>query len=1115
MGESVLIQARGLVGACRYLEALDVLRRRIDALVPEPMDEESLPAEAFADDLEAYLERYDAGPATGLLEGALECVTLCAAATELCVLTLGLGTRALEVIQTAATAAEHLPEPFNEMLKATPAYFRMMWYHQLIPDRGAALRNAYRIATAFPDSMCAYRCRHILEAEDWDIERCNNVNIYLLMPDEDPTRLTDNTLLAAPACHEAYQAAVYDSTLASFECGRHTKQNDTYWMYSLFYMTDSVFDLIGKLPTDRLKADERAALLDALVAPLAQHAAYQHADGFKSDYKSSVKVALKKLSGAQFASLPAIARLQAIEAGSDAGARIGAAHLPVDATTGYAVSTAFKDRRVFLSSSFADMLSERDYLLTYIFPDVDGRLREHGMRLTPVDLRGIRLDGSEEWYDKECFRYCMSEIDRSDSMIGLVGSRYGWVMFDDESEDPAMAALVTKTAHEHGVPLAEMTGKSITHIEMMYGLRALKREQCYFYLRELNYTGAGSWGSLKRAGFADGEQYVPDGRQKMIVEAYGISRIAPEDEPGANVQYYSASFDGERISGVERLGENIRTKLLHDAIFKKGVKRQNVAHARMLSYWSDMAHHTIPHPRLQELLDSKEQFIALTGEEGIGKTVLLAQFWEAMREQALVVPMEALLDERDDSLSAMLARADELAASLRLELPKETRQTEDVYFIFDGLERTVERGTRIVLTDDFGANFPEGYHVIMCLHENAVLLPDKFKVLRLTEPPAPAEELVRNAVFRAGKTLDQETVDRVATIALRAKGNPLYVDLLTKRLVYLLQDEFKRDPDGWFDQVTANLGSNVAGAEYLMVDRVAKALETGEDRALARAALAELMESEHGSLTLAGLSAVLQARDDAADMGAAANDEGWSKRLMHVLVLLRPLLLFDSSMQTVTLAHRTLLGTGERAEAQKEIIDARAEQQLEQESGQQMSFDYVAAAVVAVLLAAAQLVLPFDGAPGIRSAVQVLALAMLLTPLGHRWANRESDSPADKLLTPLYLLSVLACALAGMGLFARGDLPASLVEYADAYLACFPSLVVALAALYCLSRFVAALEKRVPGAPLLLVASVITLAAALIGAFCALGQAPSLALWHFGSFVLLAMTYVMCKGIGR
>ena len=75
------------------------------------------------------------------------------------------------------------------------------------------------------------------------------------------------------------------------------------------------------------------------------------------------------------------------------------------------------------------MLSERDYLLTYIFPDVDGRLREHGMRLTPVDLRGIRLDGSEEWYDKECFRYCMSEIDRSDSMIGLVGSRYGWVIW--------------------------------------------------------------------------------------------------------------------------------------------------------------------------------------------------------------------------------------------------------------------------------------------------------------------------------------------------------------------------------------------------------------------------------------------------------------------------------------------------------------------------------------------------------------------------------------------------------------------------------------------------------------------------------------------------------------
>ena len=401
MGESVLTQARELVGACRYLEALDVLRRRIDALVPEPMDEESLPAEAFADDLEAYLERYDAGPATGLLEGALECVTLCAAATELCVLTLGLGTRALEFIQTAATAAEHLPEPFNEMLKATPAYFRMMWYYEVIPDRGVALRNAFRVAAAFPDSLLEYRCKKILEAEDWDIQRCSNVNIYFIIPDENPEIITAHTLLNLPTCQEAYQAAVYDATLASFERGRHTKQNDTSWMYSIFFMVDSVYDLVKSLPVGPLNPSERDELYDALVRPLVDHIDYQRTDGFKSEYRNPVKVALKKLTGDPYADLPSIRRLRAIESGEDAGETRLVAHLPVDGTTGYALSTAFKDRRVFLSSSFADMLSERDYLLTYIFPDVDSRLRAYGMRLTPVDLRGIKLDGSEEWYDKE------------------------------------------------------------------------------------------------------------------------------------------------------------------------------------------------------------------------------------------------------------------------------------------------------------------------------------------------------------------------------------------------------------------------------------------------------------------------------------------------------------------------------------------------------------------------------------------------------------------------------------------------------------------------------------------------------------------------------------------
>lgn len=1112
MAESVLTQARSLVDANRYLEALDVLQKRVDSLVGEPIDPDELVAEAFERDLETYLLKYDAGAMESVLHDALECVTLCAAASELCTLSLGLGMRAAAFMRTANTVAENLPEPFSEMLRSTPAYFRMMWFYEVVGDRGEALRDAYRISAAYPDSHYDLRCRKMREADDWDIHRTKNVNIYYVAPDENPETLTENTLLGVPGCQEAYQAAVYDSALSSFELGRHTKQNDTYWMYSLFYLIDSISNLIAKLPVAELGATERDELYDALLAPLVEHIAYQQNDGFKSEYKSPAKVALRELDKEPFAGLAAIRRLRAIQSGEVASESALVPHLPIDAATGYALSTAFKDRRVFLSSSFGDMLSERDYLLTYIFPDVDGRLREYGMRLTPVDLRGIKLDGSEEWYDKECFRYCMSEIDRSDSMIGLVGSRYGWVMFDEQSEDPAMAAIVSKTASEHGIPLSEMMGKSITHIEMMYGLRALKREQCYFYLRDLTYTGAGSWGSLKRIGFADGDQYVPDGRQNMIVDAYGIRQIAPEDEPGANVQYYSARFNGERISGVERLGENIRTKLLHDAIFRKDFKRRNETHARMLAFWSDMAHQTIPHPRLPELLAAKEQFIMLTGPEGIGKTVLLAQFWEAMREQAPVVVMEALLTQEDGSLPAMLSHADELAARLRLELPKERRQTKDVYFIFDGLERTINRGERIVLADDFGDNFPEGYHVIVCLHENAAMLPKKFKVIKLDEPPAPAEALVRNTVFRTGKQLDSETVERVATLARRSGGNPLYTDLLTRRLVYLLQDEFKRDSEGWFDQVTAELDGSVASAAYLIVDRTARALEDPQDRALAKALLGELIEAEHGSLTLAELSCVLKARSDAAELGADADFETWVKRLQHVLILLRPLLLFDSSMKSVTLAHRSLLGTGARAKAQRELIEAAELQNEKVDEGEQMSFSYLLAAVIAVALAGVQLLFPFSATPLVSAIVQTLAFASLFTPLAIlKDFDGDSSGLANIPLKPLYWVAMAVSGLLPVLLFVGGDLPASLAGIAQAYVRCYPSLVVAVSALFCANRAIAALGKGNRGAGLVLLAVVVTFVSAIVGIVVALRQAQSMLLWRMAGLVFLAMTYYMCK----
>jgi hypothetical protein len=43
--------------------------------------------------------------------------------------------------------------------------------------------------------------------------------------------------------------------------------------------------------------------------------------------------------------------------------------------------------RIFISSTFKDMHSERDYLVKYVFPELKERCIKKGLSLVDVDLR--------------------------------------------------------------------------------------------------------------------------------------------------------------------------------------------------------------------------------------------------------------------------------------------------------------------------------------------------------------------------------------------------------------------------------------------------------------------------------------------------------------------------------------------------------------------------------------------------------------------------------------------------------------------------------------------------------------------------------------------------------
>lgn len=84
-----------------------------------------------------------------------------------------------------------------------------------------------------------------------------------------------------------------------------------------------------------------------------------------------------------------------------------------------------KELRVFISSTFTDMQSEREHLVKHVFPELRQICRERGVVFTEIDLRwGITERQARR---RRIVSTCLDEIDRHEPfVIGLIGDRCGW-----------------------------------------------------------------------------------------------------------------------------------------------------------------------------------------------------------------------------------------------------------------------------------------------------------------------------------------------------------------------------------------------------------------------------------------------------------------------------------------------------------------------------------------------------------------------------------------------------------------------------------------------------------------------------------------------------------------
>ena len=95
--------------------------------------------------------------------------------------------------------------------------------------------------------------------------------------------------------------------------------------------------------------------------------------------------------------------------------------------------TETRQIRIFISSTFRDMMAERDYLVTRVFPALRRYCGERDVSLYELDLRwGI---SEEESKQGKVVDICLKEIqDTRPFFIGLLGERYGSTLSEVERE---------------------------------------------------------------------------------------------------------------------------------------------------------------------------------------------------------------------------------------------------------------------------------------------------------------------------------------------------------------------------------------------------------------------------------------------------------------------------------------------------------------------------------------------------------------------------------------------------------------------------------------------------------------------------------------------------------
>lgn len=267
----------------------------------------------------------------------------------------------------------------------------------------------------------------------------------------------------------------------------------------------------------------------------------------------------------------------------------------------------------FISSTFKDMMQERDLVRKKVYPNIKEAVHLFGETAYFCDLRwGVDTrDMSNKASSYHVINTCLNEIDKSEYMLVFLGSRYGWQ--PDET-------LIRSIANERKL-LLEDFNISVTALEIEYGALNdeddLKRSVFYFRMPKPEVLEG-----------AENEYYEKLNKLKNRICTLTHNRVVyyyPDTDINDNITFRledGTLLETKIESDLKRLINPLREELLRLSPIQRIERKVN-------TYISNQADKFVyGDSDLEQLssLVSTKQCVAVFGEHGTGKTVMLCRY---------------------------------------------------------------------------------------------------------------------------------------------------------------------------------------------------------------------------------------------------------------------------------------------------------------------------------------------------------------------------------------------------------------------------------------------------------------------------------------------------------